>query len=68
MKKLLLIMVLCLVVAVVAVPYPSYGRGGHGGGHGGGGHGGDILKRYRLPLKKALVRPTGISPALFDGW
>jgi peptidoglycan-associated lipoprotein len=40
MKKLLLIVVLCVVVAVVAVPCPSYGRGGGhgGGGHGGGGH------------------------------
>ena len=43
MKKVFLIMVLCLVVSVVAVHTP-YGRGGHGagGGHGGGGggHGG----------------------------
>ncbi len=42
MKKVFLIVVLCLVVAVVAVPYPSYGKGGgHGGGRSGGGfHGG----------------------------
>ena len=39
MKKLLLVVVLSLIVAVVAAPCPSYARAG-GGGHGGGGHGG----------------------------